>query len=179
MSALPTQIDYVSAIAQLLSNITLRRAFRSDPEVTARKMQVCQHDLPELIKLNADALDAQADVLIRKRLHETAQRLPMTRAALGEEFDRRFSAFAEQYWPTSHRRHDLDAATFAAELIQQRVQGVCRTELNSVRFAARKTSWPRIHLGAHVLRRGRKHRTLQLLYQRRGIVHNWIIRLAI
>jgi hypothetical protein len=106
-------VDLVSALGRLLSRAEERRRFTEDRQAWVEALGLA--DLAErelLLRLEPSELEAQARVLIEKRAGEVAERLPRTRARLGEEFAPLFARFVELDWPRGHLRHLYDALGF-------------------------------------------------------------------
>jgi len=106
-------VDVVTALGRLLSSGPERRAFAEDRQVWLEPLGLEEPGERELfLELELGELEAQARVLIEKRAGEVAERLPRTRARLGQEFAPLFARFSELGWPRGHLRHLYDALGF-------------------------------------------------------------------
>ncbi|MDP6442676.1 MAG: hypothetical protein QGG36_33020 [Pirellulaceae bacterium] len=127
-------MDYTAALAQLLTNPELRAAHHADPQSVCRDLALDADDAQTIVGLDPGDVERQARLLIHKRFFEIQSFLPRTLSEL-DSARGHFERFAATYWPTSHRRHLLDAAAFAQYLIDRR-QPVVRSEVNWVQFRA-------------------------------------------
>lgn len=164
-------MNFETLLAQLLGEPDLRDRFRSDREAVFEALEVPDDVRRSFETIDAEALDAQADSLVTKRLHEVADLLPRTFAALGHEAAPAFRSFAAEFWPTGHRRHPRDAWEFCRYLTRTRPDVVDAVERNRVRFLA-DNRWFAVHL----VRSG-GHLALQWLAHRRGRLHESVRRL--
>lgn len=153
-------MDFVSALARLLTDRTLRDRHREDPEAVADALDCMGYDADKLIALDPAQIAEQADGLIRKRYHEVRALLPETMAHLGGRATRLFFEFAENHWPDGHRRHQEDALAFCRSLV---IAGHCREakfEQNLLRFQLKRKRF-----GLHLVRTpdGPSRLTIQFL----------------
>lgn len=105
-------IDFVTALARLLSNATLRAKFIVAPNSVADELNVASLDRSAFVALDPSELEEQATVMINKRWHEVERLIPKTVEGLGTSAQDMFRFFANQDWPTGHRRHPEDALRF-------------------------------------------------------------------
>lgn len=106
-------IDLVTALGRLLSSAAERRSYLEDPGAWVAPLGLPDPAERELLSsLDPAELEAQARVLVEKRAGEVAERLPRTRARLGEDFAPLFARFVELNWPRGHLRHLHDALAF-------------------------------------------------------------------
>ena len=106
-------LDVVTALGRLLSRAAERRRFAEDRQAWLEALDLADPSERELLlELDLGELEAQARVLIEKRAGEVAERLPRTRARLGEEFAPLLARFCELGWPRGHLRHLHDALGF-------------------------------------------------------------------
>ena len=159
--------DATTVLGRLLADAGLRAELRRDPDGLARSLDA---DPAELRGLDPEGLEAQAETLFEKRVHEAGKLLPVTMARLGEEATPLFRQHAERFWPQGHRRHAEDAAAFG-RFLEDRQLPRCRSELNRLRFAlgTRRVSAGFVQ-DAWV--DGRPRCALQILYRRRGGVRS-------
>lgn len=125
--------DFTTALARLLSDGELRDAFARDPEAVADLLEVSPLDREAFCQLVASDLEAQAEVLLRKRFEGMGGWLGKTCAALPEDGWFAFRTYARPKWSDSPGRTG-DALAFSQAL---RVQGVRteRAEVNRLKFA--------------------------------------------
>ena len=131
--------DLTAALADLLSDPALRRAYADDPAAVARQLGVGDADRPAFLVLDRQGLEAQANSLVNKRLHEVTGLLPVTFTRLGAEAGRLFRAYADTQWPEGHTRHVTDAVSFCQYLkIIGLSDKVCGLELQWLTFRLSK-----------------------------------------
>ncbi|MCC7479450.1 hypothetical protein IT575_13480 [bacterium] len=165
--------DFTSLLGRLLSDAALRAELSADPQALSRRLRLSTETSALLAQLDPAQLEAQAALLLSKRLHEALKLLPQSFRRLEQELGRAalsalFNAYAGQHWPGDHRRHIEDALNFGALLARQRSAVLDRAELNRLRFLA-----CRRRLQVCVLRTeldGRRRPVLQLLW-RHGSKH--------
>ncbi len=159
-------MDFTTALTRLLSDPKLRQAFREDRAALAARLGLIEPDAAALVALDADDLDEQARMLIRKRFAEVARLLPETIHRLGAAAEQAFSDYAAAHWPTGHDRHPRDAAAFGLHLIRTGNVNACRAEIHRVAFASGRRRWA-VHLVPVLTTRGRSRTVLQILHRRR------------
>jgi hypothetical protein len=159
------EVDLITALGQLLADRHLRDAFERDPDTVALRLRVKAQDRALFSRLDPHELEVQARTLLRKRLHEVRQLLPMTARHLASTFNAAFLEYAETRWPQGHRRHLLDACDFSRHL-ERRGLVVCRSEANRARFEAARARL-RIGLVPNPPVRGGPSTALQVLYRGR------------
>lgn len=123
--------DLTLVLGRLLADADLRALLRRDPSAAAEALDASPDDLAGL---DADDLEAQAETLVGKRLHEVAKLLP--RSTTPELF----RAHAAAFWPRGHRRHLEDALAFA-RFLEDRGAPRSRSEIRRLRFAAGSGRW--------------------------------------
>src|SRR3954471_5305162 len=124
--------DLTTALGALLADPALRQTLRRNLSEVALRLQIPEADL---LALNAEDLETQAESLVDKRRSEVFKRLPRTVALLGDRASGLFREHAEGFWPEGHRRHAVDAARFGSALVERGLP-LCRSEWNRVRFQA-------------------------------------------
>ena len=77
------QLDLTTALARLLSDASLRQAYRQDRRGTAERLAVRAADRSGFLSLDPGLLDRQAETLLNKRLHEVRRLLPETFTRMG------------------------------------------------------------------------------------------------
>ena len=103
-----------SGLARLCVDAELRALAEKSPRAAAAKLNLTVEELDEVA--STAGLPRFAASLINKRLGQVRLLLPRTYAALGEEFDRRFRAWAGTHPTAGVKKHQRDAIRFAAEL---------------------------------------------------------------
>ena len=159
--------DLTTALGRLLSDAGMRESFRSNPGEVADRFELSAADREALGAIDPEGLDAQADVLMRKRLHEARRYLPRTMEGLGDAAGGWFRRYAAGNWPVGHRRHVDDALGFAGFLADRRIPGRCRDEINRLRFLSRGGRFA-VHVVPDLPIDGRPRSALQILYRDRG-----------
>lgn len=155
--------DLTSGLGRLLADPGLRAELRNDPEAAARKLGAAQGDLAGL---DLEGLEQQASTLVEKRFHEVAKLLPATFAGLHCAAKRHFGDYAPTYWPTGHRRHDLDADAFA-RFLEDRGVKTGRAEVHQLRFSLQERRWS-MSFVPDAWVDGKARPALQLLFRRGG-----------
>lgn len=168
--------EWTNMIGRLLTDATLRRRLRKNPEEAAEALALTPDQVGPLATLDWDALEVQAGTLIRKRCHEVSKLMPRTMGRLGDDAFAWFHEHADSYWPRGHRRHMMDATAFGQFLLTRHA-AVCRSELNRTAFAAYGKLF-RIHWVSDAIVNGRYRRAIQLLYRRRRGPHELFIYLG-
>lgn len=120
--------NFNSALGHLLANPGLREEFSADRIALAKRFDLSEDDMGAWNTLDLQALEAQSQTLIHKRVHEARQLLPATFAGLGHEASRLFEKFASEYWPQGHRRHLEDALEFCRFLKKMGRVELCEIE---------------------------------------------------
>lgn len=125
----------VALLARLLSDRQLRSRFRDNASDVARELADDQAGRAFLLSLDHRLLEAQAETLITKRLHEVSQLLPLTWKRLADSAPSVFAAYAdESVWPEGHNRHLFDAEAFACWLSGRQARDLVIAESNRLRF---------------------------------------------
>ena len=132
------EIDLVEALSKLLTDHSLRQSFYESPADLADRLNLKSESKASFLDLDHAQLESQARILIGKRWHEVCRLLPKTIKALGEQGREAFDFFANQYWPTGHQRHFLDALEFC-EFVESNDLGKCnRQETKRLQLRLRK-----------------------------------------
>ena len=168
--------DPTSVLARLLSDSSLRSAFARDRAGVLCSLGVV--DGPQraaLLSLRPEHLEAQARVLVGKRLHAVAAMLPRTMERLGERARELFHAHAQTCWPKGHQRHLNDAVAFGRFLVRHRPAWVDVAEWNRVRFGAGSRRF-RVHVASVRTPDAGSRRAVQVLFRRRrGGNRCWLV----
>jgi hypothetical protein len=83
-----------AALARLSTDPAARALFIGDAHAFAEQTGLSPEDLATLREMAESSLQIFAHSLLHKRAHEAARAIPLTHAALGEDFGRTFEAFA-------------------------------------------------------------------------------------
>ncbi len=161
------QADLTTALGRLLADSTLRERLRRDPEGVARALGIGAGDL---LALDADDLERQAEGLISKRFHEVRKRMPRTLNVLNPGSLELFKQYAQGVWPTGHLRHARDAEGFAVHLKRLGLP-VSPSEWQRVKFQL-GSGCAAIHYAPDVVSGGKCRRALQVLFRFRGTVRS-------
>src|SRR5437868_139204 len=100
-----SEISFTTALGRLLADRALRELFTRDRGECMRRLSIDANDAPIFMALDAAQLQAQADTLAQKRLHEVRRLLPMTFARLEDAAAGVFDAYAQDVWPEGHTRY--------------------------------------------------------------------------
>jgi len=103
-----------AALARLSVDADLRALARENPRQAAAALGLALEELQQIAR--TAGLPGFAASLVSKRLGQVRLLLPRTAAALGEEFDLRFRAYAASRPVAGVKKHQRDAIAFAAEL---------------------------------------------------------------
>jgi hypothetical protein len=151
-------IDFVDGLARLLTNAETRRRFFEAPEAVVAALDVRPEDRLALIALDREELEAQAQTLLEKRLHEAVPLFPVTWSNLGDRGRSLFLRCAEEHWPPEHSRPVRDAARFCRLLSSRGEPAVHPPELHRLEFLASRCTWSVRLLRFHV--EGKAKRTV-------------------
>jgi hypothetical protein len=132
---LVASIDFATALARLLRDGPLREAFAADPMLVAPQLDVNDADRLALARLPAADLEAQANVLLRKRYNAVRPALPMACMRLGGEAWPWFREYARAHWPEQVPMALYDAQGFCDYLCTRNPSVLSRCELKKIRFA--------------------------------------------
>ena len=126
-------IDFTTALARLLRDGAQRDSFRANAIGAADQLNVRAEDRAAFITLSPAELDAQADVLLRKRLDHVKRLAPALCAKCADRLWPRFREYARHQWPESATG---DALHFCEHVLLSDSGIASRTELNRLRFLA-------------------------------------------
>jgi len=164
-------IDFVTALAALLSQSELRTRFAQDPALVADELNIADGDRAMFIALQPEHVHAQANLLMTKRMKEVYKHLPQTYLQLGNDATTFFKSYAANNWPQTHRRHQEDAYQFCHYLKAHRLP-VTQSEFNHLAFL-RSGRHISLALAKDVLIKGHRFPAIQLFYRRKGITGQW------
>ncbi len=124
-------IDFTTALARLLRDGARRDSFRANATNTAEEFNLCTEDRAAFLTLSPSELDAQADVLLRKRLEHVKRLAPHLCTNLGDTLWQRFREYAHNQW---HEHKTRDALLFCQHVARKDFELLSRTELNRLQF---------------------------------------------
>lgn len=167
--------DFTSLLGRLLSDAALRAELSADPLALSRRLRLSAETSALLAQLDPAQLEAQAALLLGKRLHEARKLLPHSFRRLEQELgcaalSTLFNAYAGQHWPADHRRHIEDALNLGALLASHPIRALQRmldrSEYNRLRFSVERRNFM---LGlVQIDERGKHSYAIQLLYRSKG-----------
>lgn len=109
-------------LARLYTDGAFRERFFADPERTGATTGVTSEEARSLSGMESE-VRCFARSLHRKRLNEAAAMLPLTKHALGKEFEPLFLSYASTVVPVGVRKHRDDALGFVRHVERVRVPG--------------------------------------------------------
>ena len=157
--------DLTTAVGRLLTDPVLRREFENSPVEVARKVAIRDVDREAFLSLDPREVQAQAQTLLEKRLHEVARLLPVTFKQLDPRARTYFLDYANSRWPKGHARHLDDAVGFCHYLGEIGVMEVSRSEFNRVKFILERGRFS-IHFVKDFPVNDRRRPALQILFRR-------------
>jgi hypothetical protein len=160
------QTDFVTALGRLLRDGVARDAYRADPARTIERLELAEAERALLLNLDADDLEFQAEVLLRKRFEAISRVIPQTLANLGEDAWPAFVKYARNFWPVCQKMAAQDAGGFFEHLRTHRPAVICGREANRIRFALGHRRIEAHLRDMHV--RGRVRKCLQLFFRWRS-----------
>jgi hypothetical protein len=126
-------IDFQTALARLLRDGALRDLFARDRPAALAALGVQREDEAVIEQLDADDMECQARVLLRKRFGALRGLVPITLRRLDERAWPMFAAFARTRWePTAAH----DAVAFCRHLAETSAGEIFARELNRAEFIA-------------------------------------------
>lgn len=161
----------VSLLARLLSDGALRQQFIAQRQVFLDSVNLSAGERQMFEQIDTAQLHTQAELLIKKRFREINKIIPLTLRKLGKGAYGLFSEYAEHHWPDSHRRHEQDAASFCAYLIQS-AKTLNQSEWNRMRFVLKRRRWG-LGVASDARVRGRATVVMQLLLRYKNRPREW------
>src|SRR5687767_6092436 len=98
-------LELQNFLARLYTDEKLRRTFLTEPDKIGGENNLSEREIAEIAGIIPDELTFFAGSLYWKRLRETEKLLPLTKAALNEDFEKLFGQFTEHYNPQSVKKH--------------------------------------------------------------------------
>lgn len=109
-------------LARIYTEEDLRRAFLAEPEKTGSEAGLSENEIAELKQVLPEELIFFSESLFYKRFREIEKLLPLTKEALGENFEVYFREFSNQFVPKSIKKHFEDAVEFCGFLQGKRLE---------------------------------------------------------
>jgi len=116
-------------LARIYTDENLRREFLSAPEQIGKNNNLTEKEIAELTEVLPAEINLFADSLFRKRLREVEKLLPLTKNALGADFEKHFREFAVVFLPESIKKHLEDAIRFAGFLQSKKIELIWAKDL--------------------------------------------------
>ena len=160
-----SQIDYITALGRLLRDGQLRDAYATQPAQTIQTLDVAASERAALLNLSPEDLEAQAQVLLRKRFEIISKLIPQTCANLGHHAWPLFAEYARSSWPSGAAAEVVDADRFCRFLLTARQLSVSRSEKNRINFCLGKKKMA-IHSATDLLIRNRPRKGIQVFLRR-------------
>jgi hypothetical protein len=105
-------LEQQNFLARLYTNEGFRHNFIENPNHTGKKHGLSKNEIEELIAIYPNEIEAFALSLFYKRLREVERILPLTKKALGRDFENIFREFIKEFNPQSVKKHHEDALQF-------------------------------------------------------------------
>lgn len=106
-------LEQQNFLARIYTDENLRREFLSAPERIGSQHDLNETEIAELAAVFPEELNSFADSLVYKRLREVEKLLPLSREVFGEDFEKYFREYANQFTPESIKKHLEDAIGFS------------------------------------------------------------------
>jgi hypothetical protein len=164
-------IDFVTALAQLLSQPELQTRFAKNPDQVANQLNIADDHRALFLALSPEQVIAQATLLITKRRKEVRKYLPHTITSLGKDFEACFQSYATAHWPHSYRRHPEDAYQFC-EYLKSHRYSVNQSEFNRLVFLKSGHRF-RLTWANDALIKGHHSSAIQFFYRYKGASGQW------
>jgi hypothetical protein len=161
------EIDFITALGRLLRDGNLRDAFAADPQAVAAKVCLRQSDLPAWLQLVSAEVEAQATVLLRKRLDLVKFFAPETCCRAGKNLWPSFQQYARVNWPPAEGPRLLDTFEYCRHLRTRGFGTVIDSEWNRLDFALSRRRVA-LHWVPLPARDDQTRRGIQLFWRGRG-----------
>jgi hypothetical protein len=160
-------ISSITALGRLLRDGSLRDLYGVQPEETIRKLNVIESEIAPLLNLDTEDLEAQAEVLLRKRYASVRRWIPQTCEDLGNVAWPFFLEYGRCSWLSTGDSALEDADRFCAHLLTEHGCAVALCEKNRIAFCLGKKTFA-IHLVTRLFVRNKRRAGIQVLLRRRG-----------
>lgn len=159
--------DFTTVMGRILSDPSFREQFFADRDQVLAELCVDDGTAHALRAIQESAVRKQANGLIGKRYREALKLLPQTMQQLGNRGRELFDEYATSFWPSTHRRHLIDAARFCRFLQQSSdSRYVSRAELNTLDFELGSQRVALCFLRDHIVGQ-KRHFAVQLQFRLR------------
>jgi hypothetical protein len=159
------KIDSITALGRLLRDGLLRDVYAAQPAQTIQTLDVAESERIALLNLCPKELEAQAQVLLRKRFEIVSKLIPQTCANLGNHAWPLFAEYARSSWPSGAAAVVMDADQFCRFLVPARQLSVSRSEKNRINFCLGKKKMA-VHSATDLLIRNRPRKGIQVFLRR-------------
>jgi hypothetical protein len=132
-------LDVQNLLARIFTDEDLRLRFLSEPDKIGIENNLSAAEIEQIRQILPEQINFFADSLFYKRLHEVEKLLPLTRKALGTEFEKYFREFANQFLPQTIKKHLEDAIEFIEFLQSKKIEPVWAKDL--ARFEGARLSF--------------------------------------
>jgi hypothetical protein len=131
-------LEMQNLLARILTDENLRREFQSAPEKIGLLNNLEESEIEQLKQIVPAELNFFSRSLVHKRRHEVEKFLPLTRRALGKDFAEYFDEFANQFLPSSIKKHLEDAIEFSRFLRKKKIEHEWAKDLAEYEIALRE-----------------------------------------
>lgn len=112
--------NHQATLGRLYTNAAFRKEFVSDKKSFYRKYNFSLDTIQFIEGISVNQLTFFAESLLKKRMHEIKNLLPLTFKLLGREAHQLFLEFSDHYVPTGIHKHHEDALEFIAFLLKRK-----------------------------------------------------------
>ena len=127
-------IDFITAFGRLLCDGALRDDFARQPEAVAGRLNLAAGEREAFMRLIPAEVEAQAHVLLRKRLGIVRRVIPETWRQLQQGDEPAFFKYARSHWPRENEPAGMDAHEFCRHLRRTNPDAVCAHEWHRLEF---------------------------------------------
>ena len=113
----PPYTNLSEILAHLLSDAALLKQFIANQKSTVNRLCASKKLADDVLSLQIDQLQQQANLLRRKRMAEVHRIIPKTATLLNFRFTKYFLQYVETYWPQGHNKHEWDSYQFCKYLM--------------------------------------------------------------
>lgn len=114
-------------LARLYTDVDFQLRFLAFPLSFNEEFGLEAAEAESLARVASSEVRWFSESLVRKRLREVAKLLPLTKRAMGTEFDWRFLEFSAKFKPTSIKKHLEDALAFADSVLSNPNDAVAKS----------------------------------------------------
>ncbi|MGI9055007.1 MAG: hypothetical protein ACR2F2_04305 [Pyrinomonadaceae bacterium] len=129
-------LEQQNFLAKLYTDEKLRRDFLSEPSKIGQEDYLNEIEIAEITEILPEEISFFAESLFWKRLREVEKFLPLTRKVAGNDFQRLFREFSQNYNPQTIKKHLEDANQFC--LFLQQNDSVSEITKNAAKYEQAK-----------------------------------------